>query len=195
MGQRDTQRSGQSTGILLQVQTGGVETGCGARAERHQLPEFTEVEGTGGPQGHMWVGEGERSCFPSPSRSSTAKHVIPMSRAAWKRHRLASTTQGMCGQERRHFPGRKWLYRWEMGPGPGTKHQHDLLERLTPGCCCPGPCASTWENQAGGGWLGQEVTRGLPPLCGHCAWDSMSSTSPGTSPCWPGMGTWGPLAP
>lgn len=46
---------------------GRFETGCGDGAERHQLPEFTEMGGTGGPQGHMWGGEGERSCFPSPS--------------------------------------------------------------------------------------------------------------------------------
>lgn len=71
-----------------------------------------------------------------------------MSWAAWKRHSPASTTQGMGGQERRHFPTTECLWSWEMGLGPGTKHQHDLLERFNLVCCCPSLCASSWENHS-----------------------------------------------
>lgn len=67
-----------------------------------------------------------------------------------------------------------------MGLGPGTNHQYDLPEGLSPSCCCSGLCASAWENQAGVGGWGRGCPMGSLPSMG---------TVPGTASPTP------PLAP
>lgn len=51
-----------------------------------------------------------------------------------------------------HLSARKWLWRWEMGLGPGVKHRHNPPERLSPRCYWSrSPCLRLGEP--GRGWV------------------------------------------